>query len=62
MPKTASGKYFFQLMDQEFVWSIFENAAKSGHADKLIRPFPKDYLRSDGIRDFESLSKGKFNN
>jgi len=44
-------------MDQEFLWSIFENAAKSGHADKLIRPFPKNYLRSDGIRDFESLSK-----
>ena len=46
-------------MDQEFLWSIFENAAKSGHADKLIRPFPKNYLLKDGIRDFESLSKGR---
>ena len=38
------------VMDEEFLWTVFELSARSGFNDDLIRPFPSDYLLKDGTK------------
>lgn len=43
------------VMNEEFLWTVFELSARSGFNDDLIRPFPSDYLLKDGTKDFSRL-------
>ena len=35
--------------------SIFASAAISFKQDSLLSPFPKHYMKEDGVKDFEKL-------
>ena len=38
-------------MEEQFLWALFESAAKSGNWEDLIRPFPASYLDTTGQKD-----------
>ena len=51
--KNRISRRFFldcNVMDEEFLWTVFELSARSGFNDDLIRPFPSDYLLKDGTK------------
>ena len=42
-------------MEEQFLWSLIESAAKSAHSESLVRPFPTLFCDSSGQKDFEAL-------
>ena len=46
--------YIKIVMNEEFLWTVFELSARSGYNDDLIRPFPSEHLLKDGTKGIES--------
>lgn len=42
-------------MEEQFLWTLFETAAKSANCEQLVRPFPSSYFDSTGQKDFTAL-------
>ena len=42
-------------MEDQFLWTLMESAAKSAHSESLVRPFPTTFFDQSGQKDFDAL-------
>ena len=43
------------VLAADLVWSLFYSALHSYRHDSVLRPFPSDYMPSEGEKDFTAL-------